>query len=325
MPGWLSALRRERPSDPARAAAPPREREPRARWGFEDGDALAPGRHVLRRLGGGSRSEVFLVWDERLFALAVAKVLRPDQTAAARALRELGREAALLARLAHPGLVRGLDAVLDGPRPHLLLEHVEGPTLHHAIVRDGPLALDQLLPLALHLLAALHYLAIEGIVHLDVKPANVVMSTPPRLIDLGIARPAGEARALSAVIGTDPYMAPEQCARGPGAAALGPAADVWAVGATLHHAISGDVPFPRDPGAGASPDPAVRFPQLHRAPAPLPAGVPGALAGLVGRMLARDPAARPTAREAAEALEPLVAAVPDRLVRTKRRGLVPPR
>ena len=311
----------------AGAAAPLTQpsRARHARWSFEDGHEIAPGRHVLKRLGGGARCEVYLAWDEALFALVVAKLLRPDQVAEPRALAELRREAEILARVAHPGVVRGLGAVLDGPHPHLLLEHVEGPTLHRALARDGPLATDQLLPLALHVLAVLHYLSGLGYVHLDLKPANVVMSAPPRVIDLGIARTATEARALRSAIGTDAYMAPEQCDRSEGAPALGFAADVWSAGATLHHAISGVVPFPRAPGADASRDPAVRFPQLHAAPSPLPATTPAALAATVLSMLARDPAERPSPRAAAEALAPLVAAVPERLVRTRRRGLVPPR
>jgi serine/threonine protein kinase len=313
---WLSAAGRRDAPEPA-APASPRERH--ARWRFEDGHEIAPGRHVLKRLGGGSRYEVYLAWDEALFALVVAKLLRPDQAAEPRALRELRREADLLARLAHPCLVRGLGAVLDGPHPHLVLEHVEGPTLAQAIARDGALALQQLLPLALHLLAVLHYLSGRGYLHLDVKPANVVMSAPPRLIDLSIARAAAEAGALRAAIGTDAYMAPEQCERGEGSPALGTAADVWAAGATLHHAIAGEVPFRRPRGAEASADPLVRFPQLRRDPEPLPETVPPPLAAVVARMLARDPALRPTPREAAEAIEPLVAALPDRPVRARRR------
>lgn len=311
----------------ARTTAPPEAPRPpaprHARWSFEPGFEISPGRHVLRRLGGGSRYEVHLAWDERLFAPVVAKVLRPDQVADAHALRELAREARLLQALAHPSLVRGFGAVLAGPHPHLVLEHVEGPTLGRLLRREGPLALAQLLPLALHLLSALHYLACEGIVHLDVKPGNVVMSGPPRLIDLSVARPAGEARALHRAIGTDAYMAPEQC--NPPGAGIGPASDVWGAGATLLHAASGRAPFPRAPGAEASGDPRVRFPQLRGEPPPDLAALPPALRELVAAMLHPDPSHRPTAREAAEALEPLAAQVPDHLVRTRRGRLVPAR
>lgn len=303
--------------------APPaagRDRPPLASWALAEGDALVDGRHVLEPLGGGSRYEVFLVWDERLLALAVAKVLRPDQVADPRALAELRREAELLARLAHPGLVRGLGAVLDGPRPHLLLEHVDGPSLHRLIRREGALPLDQLLPLALSVVAVLHHLAAEGVVHLDVKPANVVMTAPPRLLDLSVARPIASAARLRVPIGTDAYMAPEQCDPAASPGAIGPPADVFGLGATLHHAVSGEVPFPRAREARASRDPAVRFPQLTRPPRPLPPGVPPELQALLAAMLAPGPAARPAPREVAEALEPLVAARPARRVALSRRG-----
>ena len=87
-------------------------------WELQEGDEIAPGRSVVRDLGGGRRFEVMLVWDQRLFALTVAKVLRPRYAASERALRELAEEAELPERLRHPVIVRGFDAVLDGRHPH---------------------------------------------------------------------------------------------------------------------------------------------------------------------------------------------------------------
>jgi eukaryotic-like serine/threonine-protein kinase len=289
----------------------------RSSWGFDGGAAIAPGRTVLRELGGGSRYEALLVWDERLFAIMVAKVLRPDQAADAHALRELRREAEALERLAHPVIVRGFDAVLDGPRPHLLIEHLEGPTLRRVIKKGGPLPLQQALPLALHVAAALHYMALEGMVHLDVKPDNIVMGVPPRLIDLSIACGLERAARLRGPIGTDSYMAPEQCVR---QGSMGSACDVFGLGATLFHALTGRKPFPRKPAARDSEDPFVRFPQLTEEPLPMPECVPARLARLVARMLDRDPASRPSPAEVASALEPLVAALPRRLTFGRRRA-----
>jgi eukaryotic-like serine/threonine-protein kinase len=284
------------------AEAPPWERRERPTWGLVEGDAIAPGRTVLRRLGGGQRYEVFLVWDDRRLALLVAKVLRPDQADDARARRDLTREADALARLGHPVLVRGFDAALDGRFPHVLIEHLEGPTLAELIDADGPVSLEQALMLGLHVASALHYLAGEGIVHLDVKPSNVVMGAPPRLIDLSVARTVEEAGRLRRPVGTGAYMAPEQC--DPRDGAVGPAADIFGLGATVYHAIAGRRPFRR---AGDE-----RFPQLVRDPDPLPRRVPPALAGLLGAALAHNPADRPVAAEFAAALEPLVAALPRR-------------
>jgi serine/threonine protein kinase len=281
----------------------------RPTWGLEEGDAIAPGRTVLRTLGGGRRCEVLLVWDDHRLAVLVAKLLRPGHASDPAALRELAREGEALARLAHPVLVRGFDVATGGRFPHLLIEHLEGPTLRELLDRGGALPLEQLLPLGLHVASALHYLAAEGVVHLDVKPDNVVMGAPPRLIDLSVATSVAAARRLRRPVGTDGYMAPEQCddAHGP----IGPPADVFGLAATLYHAVSGVRPFARDGGR--------RFPQLECEPAPLPRRVPRPLAALLRQALARRAAARPTAAEFAAGLEPLVAGLQRRMVLGRRR------
>jgi serine/threonine protein kinase len=286
------------------AAAPPLEAvasRSRPTWGLQEGDEIAPGRSVLRRIGGGRRYEAMLVWDEHRLAVLVAKVLRPDEARNPAAVRDLAHEAQLLERLAHPVVVRSFGAVLDRPFPHLVLEHLDGPTLDELLQRHGALALEQLLPLGLHVASALHYMAAEGVVHLDVKPSNVVMGGPPRLIDLSVARTFDEAAKLRLPIGTDAYMAPEQCAPD---GRLGAPADVFGLAATLYTALTGTRPF------GACED---RFPQLTAKPAPLPRRTPAPLAGVILAGLDPDPAGRPAAAELATALEPLVAALPQRL------------
>jgi serine/threonine protein kinase len=211
-------------------------------------------------------------------------------------------------------IVRGFDAVLEGPHPHLLIEHLEGPTLRSLIRRHGPLGLEQLLPLCAHVAAALHYMAGAGFVHLDVKPDNIVMGVPPRLIDLSIATPLERAAEIRGALGTDAYMPPEQCDPAAHPGEIGPAADVWGLGATLHHAVSGSVPFPRERGTRDSDDRERRFPQLARGPEPLGRRVPAALRELVAATLAPRPADRPSAADVALALEPLVAELPRKLV-----------
>jgi len=273
-------------------------------WGFEEGDEIAPGRHALRLLGGGYRYEAYLAWEDEMLAVVVAKILRPDRVDDRSALDGMRFEATTLSVLQHPVLLRCFDAVLDGPRPHLVLEFLEGPRLSTLLRRYGPLALEQAIPLATQLASALHYMERRGIVHLDVKPRNIIMGGPPRLIDLSVARSAAEASALDRPVGTDAYMAPEQCEPGR-RGAPGPASDVWGLGVTVHEAIAGSLPFP-EPSDGE------RFAQLDREPEPLPEPMPPALAELLRACLQPDPAARPSAREVAEALEPLVAALPTR-------------
>jgi eukaryotic-like serine/threonine-protein kinase len=262
-------------------------------WNLEPDTAIAEGRWILEHLGGGNRYEVFLVWDEKLFAPVVAKILRPDRVENPRSVEALRREAELLDRLRHPVLVRGFGAVLDGPYPHVLLEEVEGPTLRRLIRRHGALPLEQLLPLALHVAAALHYLSTESVVHFDVKPGNIVMSVPPRLLDLSLARSVDEGKQLRKPVGTHVFMAPEVCEAPNSSPRIGTTADIWSLGGTLYQAITGELPFTRDE----------EHAQLVEEPAPLRGQVPDGLASLVMRMLAKDPSERPPAREVAAVLE----------------------
>jgi eukaryotic-like serine/threonine-protein kinase len=280
-------------------------------WELEEGAEIAPGRTVLKLLGGGHDYEVYLVWDDSLFAVMVAKLLRPDKVADDKAVRDLRREADALEELAHPVLLRGFGAVLDGPYPHVLVEHLEGPTLRRLIRRGGPLPAQQVLPLALHVASALHYMHTEERLHLDVKPDNIVMGIPPRLIDFSLVRSFERARRIRGWIGTRAYMPPEQCAPGD-AGEIGPWSDVWGLGATLYHAIAGETPFSR----GSSDEELrreERFPQLVEEVRPWPVRVTPSLSEAVLSTLRKDPHERPTAAEFALALQPEVAALPSRL------------
>jgi serine/threonine protein kinase len=281
-----------------------------ASWQLAENEAIVPGRQALQLLGGGRRYEAYLAWDEHLHSLVVAKLLRPDQAADERALAQLRGEARLLESLAHPLLMRSFGVVLDGRRPHVVLEHIEGPRLSTLIHRHG-LAMEQLLPLGLDLIRLLRYFEAEDVVHLDVKPRNIIMAGRPRLIDLSVAQRRADAARLTAPVGTEAYMAPEQCdpAR---FGELSPASDVFGVGATLFEALSRERPFPPD---------GEPFPQLRRGPAPLPRHVPAPLAQLVLDALAHEPADRPTLGELADRLEQLVDALPQPRLSRFRPGM----
>lgn len=291
------------------------EEETENSWDFDEGDEIAPGRSALRLLGGGHRYEAYLAWDDRLFALVVAKVLRPADARDPVALYQLGAEAKALLALQHPVLPRCFDAPVDGDHPHLVLEFLEGPRLSTLLRRQGPLAVEQILPLGLQLCSALHYMAHEGWVHLDVKPKNVVMGAPPNLIDLSIARTLSKARKTSGPVGTDAYMAPEQCGVA-GMGEIGPAADVWGVGVTMYEGITGSLPFPEGREEGS---PQERLPQLVCDPAPFPSEIPQPLADPIMSCLEKRPEDRPTAAGLAEALQPLVAVLPKPSIFSKLR------
>jgi len=284
-------------------------------WELEEGEEIVPGRTALKPIGGGNRYEVYLVWDEHLYSLGVAKLLRPGQTEDERALRDLEKEVEALCTLSHPVLIRHFDARLEGPRPHILIEHLEGPSLRRLIKRGGALPLEQVLPLAIHVAGALQYMANVGYVHLDCKPDNIVMGVPPRLIDLSIARTVGRAAKSSGPLGTAAYQAPEQCGDESATHPIGSPADAWGLAATLFHAVSGRRPFHIGGRESSGPD---RYRQLVDEPRPLPEHLPLALRELILDMLSRDPAARPTCAAAIERLEPIIADLPTRMTFTPR-------
>lgn len=273
-------------------------------WGFREGEEIVPGLHSLRLLGGGRRHEAYLAWHDDMLAVVVVKILRPNRVEEEAALRMLAAEAWALRALDHPVLLRSFGHVMGGPRPHLVLEFLEGPRLSTLLRKHGPLAIEQAVPLATQLCSALHFMAVRGMVHLDVKPKNIIMGAPPRLIDLSIARTVEDAAMLDVPVGTDAYMAPEQCEPGL-RGTVGSPADVWGLGVTLFQALCGELPF-------GEPTDDERFPQLHNLRRPFPDEVPPLLAVIVAVCLEPDPADRPTARDVAEALEPLVAALPKR-------------
>jgi eukaryotic-like serine/threonine-protein kinase len=281
-------------------------------WGFSEGDEIVPGRTALRLLGGGTRYEAYLAFDQRLHSLVVVKIIRPDRVADLGALEGLQMEARAAQALNHPSIVRCFDAMPSGDRPHLVLEHVEGPRLSTLLRKYGPLGLEQLLPLGLQVCSALHYLSVAGFVHLDVKPANLIMGASPRLIDLSIARSLDEATRISELVGTDAYMAPEQCepAR---FGEIGPGADMWGLGITMYEACTRSLPFP------ASPDGWGRFPQVGAEPRPMPVDLPPALTETILGCLDKDPEKRPTAASVAETLEDLLASLPRRRLLSRLR------
>ena len=268
-------------------------------WGLAGGDEIAPGLTAVKDLGGGTVYEAWLAFDERLHAPVVVKVLRPGHVEDPASRAGFDREIGLLSRLAHPGITRVFSYDDEAERPYFVLEHVDGPNLSRLIGKHGAVPEHQLLPLALELASVLHYLHGEDVLHLDIKPSNVIMGSPAQLIDLSVALDASEASALDHAVGSDEYMAPEQCLPGE-RGTVGPAADVWGLGATLFRAAAGFRAFDRDP----------RWAQLHDEPKPLPAHVHPGAADLIGRCLDPDPSARPTPTQIAHDLEPMIAGLP---------------
>ena len=273
-------------------------------WDMRPGDELVPGRVIQESLGGGERYQAFLTWNEELLCPTVVKILRPDQVDQPAARRTIAREGDLLRRIDHPYFLRLLGRDTEGARPFIELEFLDGPRLSTLLRRHGILSGEQLFPLGRQLAAAIHYLHQIGLLHLDVKPRNVIMGPVPRLIDLSVARSLDEVSSIRSPIGTDAYMAPEQCDR-TRLATIGPAADVWGVGVTMYQAASKQLPFQRGTRGGSDEE---RWPQLISEFAPMPGKVAPRVAAVVTSCLERDPERRPTPAELFDAFDDLAAA-----------------
>jgi eukaryotic-like serine/threonine-protein kinase len=278
--------------------------ETKSSWGFASGDEIVPGRTMQALLGGGERFEAYVAWNHRLMGPTVLKVLRPGHASDDRAIRSMTKEGTLLGSLNHPGLTRVFDMSTDGERPFIEIEYVEGPRLSTLVRRHGRLNPEQAFPLGRQLASTLHFLHAEGIVHLDVKPSNVIMGPTPRLIDLSVARRIARAPLINGFVGTDAYMSPEQAdpARW---STIGPKADTWGLGATLYHAVAKRIPHTRGRRDATG---AERFPQLVESPAPLdPARHSAALVELITDCLQPRPEDRPTMAELFDRLDQLAA------------------
>ncbi|WP_300599704.1 serine/threonine-protein kinase [uncultured Nocardioides sp.] len=247
----------------------------------------------------GGTATVHRAHDLRLGRDVALKRPRTGQGQAQHRLRLLD-EGRLLAHLSHPGLVRVLDAAWEGPgAPYLALELVDGPDL------DATLALRRLSSreaavVGRDLASALAYLHSEGLVHRDVKPANVLLDSSghARLCDLGVTLRAGEPDPHGRpghTVGSIAYLAPEQVLGSP----LGSPVDIYALGLLLLESLTGRREF--EGGAEEA-----AWARVHRGPA-IPTSLGAGWTGLLASMTAREPEARPPAREVAEHLEALLA------------------
>lgn len=259
--------------------------------------SVLAGRYELGQvLGAGGMAQVFAAEDTVLGRTVAVKIFRLDVAGAE--LARVEREMQTLARLNHPGLVAvydagGLAEKGGAATPYLVMELVEGPTLAQCCV-DGGLAADEVARMGAELADTLAYVHAEGVVHRDVKPANILLAggTRTKLADFGVALLADAARhtQVGLTIGTAPYLSPEQVLGAP----IGPASDIYSLGLVLLEALTGRREYP-----GSTAETALA--RLHRPPA-VPAEVPERLRTALTAMLAQEPQDRPSAAEAAALL-----------------------
>lgn len=258
------------------------------------GDALGPLLTVLGAIDAESVDPVYLVWHHKSWCPMACKVFG--------SMARAEKEAKMLSSLSHPNIVR----VLGVERPGLMLmPFLEGRSLSAMIdgAPNGVLPISTALRVAIHVGAALQHVHAEGMLHLDVKPCNVIIARGgvPILFDFGTARRIAAARPAE-VTGTDPYIAPEECRR----ERPGTAADVFGLGVTLYEMLTGELPF-------GEPTARVPFPQLSFPAAPLRRNrprAPAALAALVQSCLEGVPAARPSLADLLVQLNRLITSGP---------------
>lgn len=266
------------------------------------GTLLAGRYRISGLLGRGGMATVYRASDETLGREVAVKVFATDSADPAEVERQQG-EVRMLAGLSHPGLVTlfdvGDDVVGDRALAFIVMEIVDGTTLADRM-KEGPLPGPEVARIGGILSDALGYIHRRGVVHRDVKPANVLLARPEeddepavaKLTDFGIARLVDGTRLTStgSIVGTVSYLSPEQAL----GEEVGAPTDVYALGLVLLECLTGRRTFP---GTAAESTMArvVRDPEI-------PARLGASWVDLLGRMTRRDPATRPTAREVAAEL-----------------------
>jgi serine/threonine protein kinase len=230
--------------------------------------------------------------------------LRPDEHEQLR--RRVLREARAIARVDHPHVVRVLDVLHERAEPWIVMELVPSRSLFEVVRRDGPLSPEETAKVGVAVLAGLRAAHASGLLHRDVKPANVLLGFDGRIVltDFGLALAAGDASMTTTgvVLGSPSYLAPERVLDLP----AGPAADLWSLGATLYAAVEGRPPYSKSSPVAVLA--ALAGDEPPRAPVRA-----GALRPVLEALLEKDPARRVDAETA------------DRMLRTVAAGgTVPP-
>lgn len=247
---------------------------------------------ISAELGAGAMGTVYRAYDEMLGRTVAIKTLHVHDAG----VRErFLREARAIGAVSHPNIVAVYDAGVEGDTPYLVMEHAASGAFSDR-VKTGPQARETVCQVGIQIAGALAAAHAVGILHRDVKPANI-LGTDGRtwkLADFGIARlPDSKLTITGQFLGSPAYAAPESLRAGE----FSPASDVYGLGATLYEALAGQPPY-------GNHDMASLIRKLEEEPTPIAAVVaaPGALGDAIMAALARDPARRPSALQLAAML-----------------------
>jgi serine/threonine-protein kinase len=244
---------------------------------------------IQAELGRGGMGIVYRGYDAALRRPVAIKVLPPQLTYDAQFVQRFQQEAILAANLRHPNIVTIYDVGQEGDVYYIVMEYLEGITLEALLARQGSMPFDQALHVLRQVADALDAAHSRGIIHRDVKPANIMIGPDGRatLMDFGLVRAAeGTSLTRSGIyMGTPEYMAPEQAL----GESVGPTSDIYSLGVVLYKMLCGKVPFSRSTPLG------VTYAHVNEPPPPLRtirADVPPAVEAVVNKALAKKPAAR---------------------------------
>jgi serine/threonine-protein kinase len=255
-------------------------------------DLRVPGYEMLRKLGSGSAGTVYKARQISMDRPVAVKVLPAAFADDERFIERFYREARAVAKLNHPNIVTGIDVGSAGPGVYyFVMEYVDGEEAADRVARDGPMPEKEALDVAKQMAKALDHAFKNGIIHGDVKPANIMLAREgtAKLADLGVARQTGAdaGSAGGGVFGTPYYMSPEQAR---GEADVDIRSDIYSLGATLYHLLAGKPPFHGDPPAVVMAKQIAEEPEDIRSISP---GVSRDAVALVAHMMAKDRDDRP--------------------------------
>jgi serine/threonine protein kinase len=242
---------------------------------------------LLQSLGIGGMGEVYLAHDEVLGRDVALKVLRKQYAGDEAFAERFEREAMRAASLSHPNIVQVYDRGETGDgTSYITMEYVSGGTLSEQIEKRGPFEASKAVAVAAQIAGALEVAHERGVIHCDIKPHNVLVTSSGdlKVTDFGIAR-AASGSVTNAVFGTAGYISPEQAMGEP----VGPASDLYSLGVILYEMLTGELPYTADNPIAVC---MKHVTEPLRPPRSLNPTIPAEIDALVMKLLAKDPADR---------------------------------